>query len=273
MTAPRIIFFCLIGLFLSLPGLAFPVSIPKDDLYFTKGNQNTKLDPESISVYSWNIYKGSNRGFKKDFLKFNSADGIFLFQEYYDSRKIDSSFKKLSTKNILIGISYEISLWGKTGLGIISSTIPEQVSLLRTKRTENFSLATYKASLLSTYKIKGSSKKLMVVNVHLLNSVELNDYNYELKRLSNLVLTHDGPLVVAGDFNNWPERQESLDQWANSLSLTKVIFNPDYRTNFNGNRIDNIYYRGLNLIGAWSQPVSSSDHNPIGARFKIISKK
>lgn len=248
---------------------AFPVYIPENDIISLDNQSIEEVDPQNISVFSWNIYKGKNRGFKQEFLHYMNLPGIHLVQEYYSGNKINSYLADLNQKHIVLGLSYGINLWGETGVATISTATQHNLRNLRTKAHEDFTFATYKTSLFSWFKLKDQKDMLLVVNTHLLVSVDKKIYEAELKRIEKLIESHQGPLVVAGDFNDWPEKKISIKNWASRNSLKRVAFSPDHRKSFDGNRIDHIFYRGLVLKASWSVETNSSDHNPFAALFSI----
>lgn len=251
------------------PAMGFPVYIPEQDILSLDSKAHKELDPHNISIFSWNIFKGENKGFRSSFFKFASNPGIYLFQEYYSGNSINSYIKALENKHSVIALSYGISLWGETGVVTISSTRQNKVKNLRTKATEDFTLSTYKTSLFSWYDLKGFNEKLLVVNVHLLVSVDNITYSKELNRIEKEISKHAGPLIIAGDFNDWPKRKRILQNWIDRNQLNRVIFSPDHRKTFDGNRIDHILYRNLKLKESWSAETEASDHNPLAALFSI----
>lgn len=251
------------------PAMSFPVYIPEHDVLSLNNNANEELDPSNIKLFSWNIYKGKNKGFRPSFFKFANNPGIYLFQEYYSGNNINSYIQSLENKHSVIALSYGISLWGETGVTTISSTKQSRVKTLRTNATEDFTLSTYKTSLFSWYNLKNSNDKLLVVNIHLLVSVDNRTYSNELNRIEKQINKHSGPLILAGDFNDWPKRKRILQNWLNRNKLHRVSFSPDHRTSYDGNRIDHIFYRNLKLKESWSTKTKASDHNPVAALFSI----
>lgn len=255
------------------PELLFPVSIPKNDLLLVSEAKKKEIDPNDIKIFSWNIYKGEKEKWYEDFHEIANQGGIFLIQEYADSDGVDYTLSLRKEQEVLIGISYKIAMWGVTGVANISEVSSTYQRNFRTKVREDFTLKTYKTSLITKYPLKAKVKELMVVNVHLLNSVKSELYGKELDRLEKQIKNHDGPLVVAGDFNSWRKREPYVSKWKERLGLLEVGFVPDNRTRFDKNPpIDRIFFRGLNLVDSWSKKVKSSDHNPLGAQFSYTER-
>jgi endonuclease/exonuclease/phosphatase (EEP) superfamily protein YafD len=87
-------------------------------------------------------------------------------------------------------------------------------------------------------------------------------------RRGDILASHDGPVILAGGFNTWSTaRRRAVDAIALRLGLQAVSLEPDERSRFLGEPVDQIYYRGLVPSAAMAVPVSSSDHK--WARPKI----
>lgn len=258
-------------IFLSLGVHGGVVSIPKRSLKVSGKPSFTHINDQDIRVFVWNAYKGKKTEWYKTFHKLADLSSIFLFQEYYDSDDFDYTLSLRSQEESVLGISYEIFLWGETGVGTLSKVGSIRRRNFRAKHREDFTLATYKTSLFTWYPLTNTEHTLMVVNVHLLNSVPASQYRDELVRLKKVIEQHTGPLIVAGDFNVWQDKLKDLQQWALSLGLNEVGFNPDRRKFFeDGLAIDRIYYKGLLLKASWSEETKHSDHNPLGAQFSVL---
>jgi endonuclease/exonuclease/phosphatase (EEP) superfamily protein YafD len=81
---------------------------------------------------------------------------------------------------------------------------------------------------------------------------------------------HDGPAILAGDFNTWSEaRHEVLVEIASRLNLRSVVLDPDGSRLALGRHLDHFYFRGFTLVRATSPPVKSSDHNPILVELEL----
>lgn len=133
---------------------------------------------------------------------------------------------------------------------------------------------TPKNTLLTLYRFHDDAP-LMAVNLHAINFKSLSWYQWELARLSDLLKGHNGPMVVAGDFNCWqPARKLVLDKFASDLGLCFIP--PDngrYVKQWFGFHLDRIYTRGLKVEECLALPCKGfSDHNPILARFSKAGK-
>jgi endonuclease/exonuclease/phosphatase (EEP) superfamily protein YafD len=95
----------------------------------------------------------------------------------------------------------------------------------------------------------------------------------QLEAVAAVLARHDGPVILAGDFNTWSvARRRAVDAIALRLGLRAVSLDPDERSRFLGEPVDQIYYRGLVPGAASAVPVRSSDHNPVSAVFRLAGR-
>ncbi len=128
-----------------------------------------------------------------------------------------------------------------------------------------------KTILISKYMITRSIDKLIVANIHGINiSLGIGAYQKQLDGLQNILEKHDGPLILAGDFNNWSKgRTKIMTDFAKKLSLHILPIEGERRSTFFGDPVDHILYRGLKPLGYEVYPVTTSDHNPISVTFRL----
>ena len=128
----------------------------------------------------------------------------------------------------------------------------------------------HKSLLMSAYPFEDGSI-LLVLNVHAINFRENKGYFRELERFLELMKDHDGPMIIAGDFNSWNKKRiEKLQRVKEELSLERVPFKQiDQVKSFMGNHLDFIFYRGVELIDFSAMDNQGlSDHNPLFAQFR-----
>ena len=88
--------------------------------------------------------------------------------------------------------------------------------------------------------------------------------------LLNYIKLHDGPVILAGDFNAWSrKRLNLLYNLTRSINLKPVNFAVDIRKTFLGRPLDFVFYRGLKLDAAKIINTAASDHNPLFVNFKM----
>jgi endonuclease/exonuclease/phosphatase (EEP) superfamily protein YafD len=128
-----------------------------------------------------------------------------------------------------------------------------------------------KIGLAVTYPLAGLQARLLVVNIHMVNfTITTQAMQHQLEALQDIIRNHQGPVVVAGDFNTWNSKRETLVlQKMADLGLQAVTFAPDNRVEFFNRKVDNVFYRGLQVKKSLSHQVSSSDHNPLEVHFAL----
>lgn len=151
------------------------------------------------------------------------------------------------------------------------------VSALHSQPYEPF-LRTPKVALVTQYPIAQQTQTVLTVNVHGLNFVRSHKFQTQLHQIEQAIAHHQGPLILAGDFNTWrPKRMKLLQSVVQRLHLTPVQFAPSDQSKLKrflySDPLDHIFYRGLALQPEASQVLSemeSSDHAPMIAVFSVI---
>lgn len=225
------------------------------------------LAPDNISIIDWNIYKGSLEGWDRDFLRLSDGKDIILLQEASLTKRMQEVLQQQNLHWILNNaFQYEEH---ETGV-LLASAIPAISSC--GQRTREPLIGIPKTILVSRYVIENSKKELLVANIHGINiTLGTGSYREQFEDLERILQKHIGPLVVAGDFNNWSdERAGIIFDFAKRLSLQQLAFADEVRTTFFGDAVDHIFYRGLVPLNHMVHPVDSSDHNPISVNFRLL---
>ncbi len=226
--------------------------------------------PDSIAILDWNMYKGQRKGWGKDFLRFSRGKDIVLLQE---ASLNDELQELLQQKNVFWNLNSAFRYKGvETGV-LIASTV-EPLGSCGIRYNEPI-VGLPKTILINRYGIIGSDDELWVVTVHGIN-ITLGTYAYkaQFQALGDILKRHRGSLILAGDFNNWSDgRIAVIDHLIEDLSLSVLPFKDEGRTNFFGDPVDHILYRGLEPVTHVVHPVTSSDHNPISVTFRLAQSK
>lgn len=116
---------------------------------------------------------------------------------------------------------------------------------------------------------------MLLVNLHLVNfSFATRSYRGQLSKAFDLINQHEGPLLIAGDFNSWSDgRQAIVWHFADALGADSVQFSVDLRTTFFGHVLDHIFYRGLEPVEVVVEQVTTSDHNPMRVTFRLAGDR
>lgn len=138
---------------------------------------------------------------------------------------------------------------------------------------------TPKTSVVTFYDLGRGAPRLMVVNVHGINiKPGMSEFKRQLHRVAEFVKKHDGPVILAGDFNTWRlRRYELLDTLAEELGFEKVEFSKAKQTKSFmgwGYPLDHIYISSDSLaVVKGSELVldglSVSDHTPLWVELKL----
>jgi len=198
-----------------------------------------KLTSSHFRLVNWNVHKGQDKGWQEDLDTFSTA--LFV-----------SSF---SFKDLLSGVK----TFTKTqpewycGGGVAEPLIqiPKVASVM------SFPLE--------------KSNSLLLINVHLINfEWGISAYQTQLEQLFSFVENHQGPIIMSGDFNAWNEHRLNLvNNLMQKYGLDSVALSQDERVRFLGYPLDYIFTRGVKVVSATSEVVTSSDHNPLLVEFEL----
>ena len=241
-------------------------SVFQPDFRRTDGSPS-ELTPDSISVLNWNIYKGQRQEWNADLRQLSQSKDIILLQEAQLNDKLQEI---LQGKNLYWNLNSAFRINGmETGVLVASTTPPIKSCGLRLSEPL---IGVPKTILISSYAIAGSAEKLLVANIHGINiSLGVGAYQEQLDSLQDVLKKHDGPIILAGDFNNWSEERTAIMMsLAENLALQTLSFDDDSRTTFFGDPVDQIMYRGLEPVTYSVHKVTSSDHNPISVTFRLV---
>ncbi len=213
------------------------------------------LDPDRISMLSWNIKKGSESAWDSDLRRLATGKDLVLLQE---ARLIPSFYGPLSES------MYRNGAKGWKTSGVLTAARAKHVNRCSYQHQEPI-LGTPKASLLTEYRLFGTDNTLLVINVHVVNfALGLSEFREQIGDLHTVMARHAGPIILSGDFNTWrSSRLEMLGAFAADLGMRSIQFADDDRTRKFGYALDHIFVRGLRPVSSHVESVNSSDHNPL----------
>ena len=245
-------------------------------------SNQSQILPATITVVTWNAQKGENPQFASD-LK------LLLEQE-----KPDIVFLQEANANFLIpekmggylaeGWSYPWPGGKSVGVLTLSRVPPTRIEPVPTQFRE-FDVTAPKVSLVTEYPLP-DGKNLLAVNVHLLNFEiwSLKKMRHQLEDLKTIMANHDGPIVMAGDFNTWNQKRlELVKEITRDAKLTEVTDFPDGRTTGDTKSefwndvlgverdlpLDRVFFLGFNPTAARLLEYDTSDHRPILVKLKL----
>lgn len=225
-----------------------------------------ELSGERISILNWNIYKNKTQQWQEDFLKLSKGQDIILLQEVLLSDKMSSLLRE---QQLYWRLNRAFS-YNNQAAGVLIGSAAQPVSTCGLRHKEPL-LRVPKTILLNRYSIKGSARDLLVANIHGVNfTLGSAPYREQMAELRTILEQHDGPLLVAGDFNNWSEaKSKVLEEMAEALLLQQLVFDTPEQTRIMGRTVDHVFYRGLEVLVHAAHPVESSDHNALSAVFRV----
>ncbi|GMR16190.1 MAG: endonuclease/exonuclease/phosphatase family protein [Gammaproteobacteria bacterium] len=226
------------------------------------------LNPDNIAFLNWNIYKGNGDDWQNDLSKFAKNHDVMTIQEAMLSDEMTTLLQTYGF-NWIMNTAFYLN-GTATGVMNVASTIA--IYSCGFKVDEPL-IGIPKSALVSYYLIDGSDEKLLVANIHGINfTLGVSSYSDQLDKLYDAIKHHDGPMIVAGDFNSWSDsRMAVVDQLVERLELSELEYSVNNKTHVFGNAIDHVFYRQLEPLKYQVQQVSSSDHNPISVNFRVQS--
>lgn len=221
------------------------------------------FDPKSIKVLIWNIKKASEEAWPREFTTFGAQRDIFIIQEAYPSPVFNLTLASLGEYQWDMGISFRYVLYDylPTGTMIGSKVLRDEFLVTHSPDLEPVT-ETPKAVTFSKY------DNLLVANIHGVNFTDFGPFVRHMKQIEDHIEKHDGPVIIAGDFNTrTKERIHYMYNMMKRLKLKEVHFkNGDkrMRAKFTNNILDYAFTRGLNVTDAEVfGDAKGSDHKPM----------
>lgn len=243
-------------------------------LEISKGHK-TGLNPESIKLLVWNLHKGQDPDFEKDYRLLSKGKDILVNQEMYLNPLMTNVFNSLKQFGFKTATSFfdptTTNPMIRTGVATGSPVEPVSVEYVKTVNLEPV-INSPKVTLITRYPIAGTNKILTVANIHSINFVSAEIFRQELDRIYQVLKTYPKPIIFAGDFNTWlGEKIYFLDQLRIALDMKEAVFTPDNRMNKNGYFLDHVLYTDdLSQVSGQAQgKYLGSDHKPIEVEFEL----
>jgi endonuclease/exonuclease/phosphatase (EEP) superfamily protein YafD len=238
--------------------------------------------PNRITVVSWNVHKGSDARVEDDLealISQQRPDLVFL-----QEAKVDLGDATRMTGHFANSWRYPWLEGTLTGVMTLSQVDPVRSEAIQTRWREFF-VTTPKTALATEYLLL-NGEILLALNVHCLNFERWGTLKLrsQLEGLKAMLAKHNGPIILAGDFNTWNhKRLNFVTAMARELNLTEVR---DYGgTPKTGDRqsmvlnwllgiekdlpLDRVYYRGLAKLSSTVLPYTSSDHRALQVTFAV----
>lgn len=229
-----------------------------------------------ITLVVWNAQKGGSERFEPDLarLVITEEPDLVLLQE----ARADLLTTKRIGGHFASSWSYPWPNGTVIGLLTLSNAPPSRIQPIPSRHKEFFVTAP-KLSLATEYPL-ADGQTLLAINVHLLafERWTTTGIGAQMEDLAALMQAHEGPIILAGDFNTWSqERLDLVEGVVRDLGLTEVTgFSSERST---GDKewgllnwlfgideelpLDRVYLRGLTYHSAKVLPYESSDHRAL----------
>ena len=219
-----------------------------------------KLASSRFHLITWNVHKGQDTGWQEDLERLSKRADFVLLQEATQHQNLST----FSTALFVSSFSFNELL---SGVKTFTQTQPEWYC--GGGVAEPIIQIPKVASIMNLPLEKGNS--LLLINVHLINfEWGISAYQAQLEQLFSFVENHQGPIIMAGDFNAWNEERLNLvNNLIKKYGLDSVALSQDERVRFLGYPLDYIFTRGVKVVSATSEVVTSSDHNPLLMEFEL----
>lgn len=230
-------------------------------------HQQPIIRGQEFGVLCWNTQKLTQT------LKFQAA--LIQLLRFYPSQFLLFQEAKLAIKSQwnVDDWSYAIAPNIQTNQHIFGVLTASQYAFVETKflltQRREATFSTHKSHMLSYHPLS-DDQRLLIANVHAINFVSAQYFLTEIEHLQNHLLTHQGPLIVAGDFNAWSrQRRLYLLKFCRHIGLRQAhMADAEHIKKYRQYPLDFIFYRDLHLTEAKAINLPNvSDHNPIYARF------
>ena len=223
-------------------------------------NSVSKLASSHFRLVNWNVHKGQDKGWQEDLDRLSKQADFVLLQEATQHQNLST----FSTALFVSSFSFKDLL---SGVKTFTKTQPEWYC--GGEVAEPLIQIPKVASVMSFPLEKGNS--LLLINVHLINfEWAISAYQAQLEQIFSLIENHQGPIIMAGDFNAWNEARLNLvNNLIQKYGLDSVVLSQDERVRFLGYPLDYIFTRGVKVVSATSEVVTSSDHNPLLMTFEL----
>ncbi|MBI2519636.1 MAG: endonuclease/exonuclease/phosphatase family protein [Bdellovibrio sp.] len=222
-----------------------------------------------FSILVWNIYKGKKATFKQDFKALTSDKDIIVVQESFLTNDLESFFMNDIDFHSWFASSFAYKKSGdKTGV-MTSSKVLALDAFYKVSPYREIVGNTPKVALFTSYQVMGSHLPVIVANIHAINSVTASMHQAHIDQVFQVLASHPGPAVLAGDFNTWSRKKlEYLKNKAKKSGLKEVEF-PDgsERMHTFGYPLDHVFLRGLCAQNAQIHgDIQGSDHKAMSLK-------
>ena len=233
------------------------------------------LSGEDIKVLVWNVKKGARKVFHSEFMKFGEGKDIFLIQEAFTAEFFKESLAFFSNYQWDLGISFLYKRYNNDGTGnMIGSFVkPTWVKVEHTLDYEPLT-ETPKTTAYAKFRVNNREEEILVISMHGINFANLGAFGRHLSQVKGHIQKHQGPVILAGDFNTrTKERYSELTTMTRALGLKEVVWlNGEVRMRAVGtsNILDHAFVKGFEVKHAEVYDSKGSDHKPMTLELHLL---
>ncbi|AWY01841.1 hypothetical protein A8139_19150 [Marinomonas primoryensis] len=237
------------------------------------GSAPSQVLGPNIEILVWNVFKCKKKGWQKDFTTLIHDKDLILLQEAILNSSFDNLFNASSEHQWIMASSFmSVKTSIETGVKTGSTVTAEKHYFSASAHGEPIT-KTKKMLLATVYPLDHPKQSLLVINVHAINFVSFEKFKAHMDQISQTLEHHDGPILLAGDFNTWNgKRLNYFNELATSFLLEEVEVIRKPRINHLFQHLDHIYCRGLEAVDVQVHThIHSSDHYPISLSLRTLS--
>jgi endonuclease/exonuclease/phosphatase (EEP) superfamily protein YafD len=248
------------------------MSVDSDPFWYAGRQSLAALDPHSLRVAVWNICKGAGGHlFHHDFRKLCYTSDLVLLQEALLSQRSLRAFVEPGFR-MLHAASYMRQDRVRDGvLSAARSDVTSPPQRIVCKYPEPI-FRTPKVALVTQYPLQGQAKPLLVINIHATLVRSARRAVEELHHVIAALPAHDGPAILAGDFNTFtPAYLQFVTQVLSSYGFEMAEISQDPRAWYNN--LDQVFVRGIKVNECRVlTDIQSSDHFPIYFTGSVLTE-
>jgi endonuclease/exonuclease/phosphatase (EEP) superfamily protein YafD len=235
------------------------------DVLSSFGQTSEPVISHRFEVLVWNIHKAKKITWATDFTKLLQGKDLVLLQEAYLRPAMLNVLQQTTHLRWDLAAGFTQRL-NAIDVGVMTGcrANPRSLFFLRSPVSEPL-VRLPKMAIGTRYALEFSPQELLVLNVHAINFVRINKFKRQMQQLEKELDSHDGPILLGGDFNTWlSSRSTFLREMTGNLHMDLATFHPDRRSRYFGHVLDHVFVRGLRVVSASCHyHIRSSDHQPI----------
>lgn len=267
-----------LSLFLALALLTACFRIPApDERLHGMGRAATHALPAKTRVLVWNIYKSNRDSWTGEFTALARSHDLLLLQEGWWDDATRPTYTAIAGMRWWLGVTFEFPYAcdvPKTGTMIGSRARPTAPIFFLHSPYRDALANTPKSHIAGSFALEGASKPLLAVSVHATNfHIEQRPFELHVDQILETVRGHDGPVLLAGDFNTWSEsRTAYLFDHTRALGLHSIYprgpateHEGDGRMTWSDNYLDHAFTRDLVVSrdARVLREIDASDHTAL----------